>query len=352
MAEKEKTEKNTEKINRDKALELALSQIEKQHGKGSIMRLGDERAYIPVEVISTGALNLDVALGVGGLPRGRVTEIYGPEASGKTTLSLHVIANAQKTGGKAAFIDVEHALDAKYAKILGVDLDNLLVSQPDTGEQALDITEVLIRSNAMDVIVIDSVAALVPRAELEGDMGDSHMGLQARLMSQALRKLTSSISKSRTICIFINQIRMKIGVMWGSPETTTGGKALKFYASIRLDIRRTGNITGENDVIIGSTNRVKVVKNKVAPPFRQAIFEVFYNQGISWEGSVVDAAAEHGVLEKAGAWYSYNGVKIGQGREAVKKYLKEHPEVSKEIVTKVKEKVGIIQPASKGKGDK
>jgi recombination protein RecA len=352
VAEKEKTEKNTEKLNRDKALDLALSQIEKQHGKGSIMRLGDERAYIPVEVISTGALTLDVALGVGGLPRGRVTEIYGPEASGKTTLSLHVIANAQKLGGKAAFIDVEHALDPKYAKILGVNLDDLLVSQPDTGEQALDITEVLIRSNAMDVIVIDSVAALVPRAELEGDMGDSHMGLQARLMSQALRKLTSSISKSKTICIFINQIRMKIGVMWGSPETTTGGKALKFYASIRLDIRRTGNITGENETIIGSTNRVKVVKNKVAPPFRQATFDVFYNQGISWEGSVVDAAAEHGILEKAGSWYSYNGVKIGQGREAAKTYLKENPDISKEIETKVKEKAGVIQPASKGKGDK
>ena len=343
----EKSEKNTEKINRDKALDLALSQIEKQHGKGSIMRLGDERAYIPVEVIPTGALTLDVALGVGGLPRGRVTEIYGPEASGKTTLSLHIIANAQKMGGKAAFIDVEHALDPKYAKILGVDLDDLLVSQPDTGEQALDITEVLVRSNAMDVIVIDSVAALVPRAELEGEMGDSHMGLQARLMSQALRKLTSSISKSKTVCIFINQIRMQIGVMWGSPETTTGGKALKFYASVRLDIRRTGNITGENETIIGTTNRVKVVKNKVAPPFRQATFEVFYNQGISWEGSVVDAAAECGVLEKAGAWYAYKTEKIGQGREAVKKYLKEHPEITKEIEIKVKEKAGIIQTAPK-----
>ncbi|MDD5454968.1 MAG: recombinase RecA [Candidatus Ratteibacteria bacterium] len=341
----EKSEKNTEKINREKALDLALSQIEKHHGKGSIMRLGEERAYIPVEVISTGALTLDVALGVGGLPRGRITEIYGPEASGKTTLSLHTIANAQKMGGKAAFIDVEHALDPKYAQILGVDLNNLLVSQPDTGEQALDIAEVLVRSNAMDIIVIDSVAALVPRAELEGEMGDSHMGLQARLMSQALRKLTSSISKSKTVCIFINQIRMKIGVMWGSPETTAGGKALKFYASVRLDIRRTGNITGPNESIIGSTNRVKVVKNKVAPPFRQAIFEIFYNEGISWESSVVEAATEHGILEKAGSWYSYNGEKIGQGRESVVKYLKEHKDITKEIETKVKEKAGIIKPS-------
>ncbi|MCK4905017.1 recombinase RecA [bacterium] len=334
-------------MNKDKALELALSQIEKQHGKGSIMRLGDARAYIPVEVISTGALTLDLALGVGGLPRGRVTEIYGPEASGKTTLSLHVIANAQKMGGKAAFIDVEHALDPKYAKILGVDLDNLLVSQPDTGEQALDITEVLVRSNTMDVIVIDSVAALVPRAELEGDMGDSHMGLQARLMSQALRKLTSSISKSKTVCIFINQIRMKIGVMWGNPETTTGGKALKFYSSVRLDIRRTGKITGENDTITGSTNRVKVVKNKVAPPFRQAMLDVLYNQGISWESSVIEAAAEYGIVEKAGSWYSYKGEKIGQGKENATKYLKEHADITKEIVTKVKEKAGILKPPAK-----
>ncbi|MBU0534466.1 MAG: recombinase RecA [Candidatus Omnitrophica bacterium] len=334
-------------MNKDKALELALSQIEKQHGKGSIMRLGDARAYIPVEVISTGALTLDLALGVGGLPRGRVTEIYGPESSGKTTLSLHVIANAQKMGGKAAFIDVEHALDPKYAKILGVDLDNLLVSQPDTGEQALDITEVLVRSNTMDVIVIDSVAALVPRAELEGDMGDSHMGLQARLMSQALRKLTSSISKSKTVCIFINQIRMKIGVMWGNPETTTGGKALKFYSSVRLDIRRTGKITGENDTITGSTNRVKVVKNKVAPPFRQAMLDILYNQGISWESSVIEAAAEYGIVEKAGSWYSYKGEKIGQGKENATKYLKEHADITEEIVTKVKEKAGILKSPAK-----
>ena len=338
-----------EKLNKEKALDLALSQIEKQHGKGSIMRLGEERAYIPVEVIPTGALTLDIALGVGGIPRGRVTEIYGPEASGKTTLCLHTIANAQKQGGKAAFIDVEHALDPKYAKILGVDLDNLLVSQPDTGEQALDIAEVLVRSNAMDIIVIDSVAALVPRAELEGEMGDSHMGLQARLMSQALRKLTSSISKSKTACIFVNQIRMKIGVMWGSPETTTGGKALKFYASVRLDIRRTGTITDANDTIIGITNRVKVVKNKVAPPFRQATFEVFYNQGISWEGSLVDAATDQGILEKAGSWYSYKGEKIGQGRESVKRYLKEHADIAKEIEAQVKEKAGIIQSISKEK---
>jgi len=343
----EKTEKNTEKLNREKALDLALSQIEKHHGKGSIMRLGEERAYIPVEVIPTGALTLDVALGVGGLPRGRITEIYGPEASGKTTLSLHTIANAQKQGGKAAFIDVEHALDPKYAQILGVDLDNLLVSQPDTGEQALDIAEVLVRSNAMDIIVIDSVAALVPRAELEGEMGDSHMGLQARLMSQALRKLTSSISKSKTACIFINQIRMKIGVMWGSPETTAGGRALKFYASVRLDIRRTGNITGPNETIIGSTNRVKIVKNKVAPPFRQAIFEIFYNEGISWVGSVVDTAVEHNIVEKAGSWYSYNGEKIGQGKDTAVKFLKEHQDMTKEIERKVKEKTGILKPSSK-----
>jgi len=343
----EKTEKNTEKLNREKALDLALSQIEKHHGKGSIMRLGEERAYIPVEVIPTGALTLDVALGVGGLPRGRITEIYGPEASGKTTLSLHTIANAQKQGGKAAFIDVEHALDPKYAQILGVDLDNLLVSQPDTGEQALDIAEVLVRSNAMDIIVIDSVAALVPRAELEGEMGDSHMGLQARLMSQALRKLTSSISKSKTACIFINQIRMKIGVMWGSPETTAGGRALKFYASVRLDIRRTGNITGPNETIIGSTNRVKIVKNKVAPPFRQAVFEIFYNEGISWTSSVIDAAAEHGIVEKAGSWYSYNGEKIGQGKDTAVKFLKEHQDMTKEIERKVKEKTGILKPSSK-----
>lgn len=340
MADKDNKEK-------DKALELALSQIEKHHGKGSIMRLGEERAHIPVEVIPTGALTLDVALGVGGIPRGRITEIYGPEASGKTTLSLHAIANAQKKGGKAAFIDIEHALDPKYAQVLGVNLNDLLVSQPDTGEQALDIAEVLVRSNTMDIIVIDSVAALVPRAELEGEMGDSHMGLQARLMSQALRKLTSSISKSKTACIFINQVRMKIGVMWGNPETTTGGKALKFYASVRLDIRRTGNITGANDTIVGSTNRVKVVKNKVAPPFRQAIFEIFYNEGISWESSIIDAAVEHGILDKAGSWYSYNGEKLGQGKESVIKYLKEHKDITKEMETKVKEKTGIIKPSSK-----
>jgi recombination protein RecA len=337
----------TEDSSKDKALDLALSQIEKQHGKGSIMRLGEERAYIPVEVIPTGALTLDIALGVGGIPRGRVTEIFGPEASGKTTLSLHVTANAQKQGGKAAFIDVEHALDPKYARNLGVDLDNLLVSQPDTGEQALDIAEVLVRSNAMDVIIIDSVAALVPRAELEGEMGDSHMGLQARLMSQALRKLTSSISKSKTACIFVNQIRMKIGVMWGSPETTTGGKALKFYSSIRLDIRRTGNIKDKNDNVIGTTNRVKVVKNKVAPPFKQATFEILYNEGISKESSIIDAAVEQGVMEKAGAWFSYKGEKIGQGKDAAKEYLKNNPKISQEIEKQVKEKAGLIQATPK-----
>ncbi|HIE43414.1 MAG TPA: recombinase RecA [Candidatus Omnitrophica bacterium] len=336
-------------MSKDKALDLALGQIEKQYGKGSIMRLGEEKAYIPVEVIPTGALTLDIALGVGGIPRGRVIEIFGPEASGKTTLSLHIIANAQRSGGRAAFIDAEHAMDPKYARNLGVDLDNLLVSQPDTGEQALDIAEVLVRSNAMDVIVIDSVAALVPRAELEGEMGDSYMGLQARLMSQALRKLTASISKSKTSCIFINQIREKIGVMFGSPETTTGGRALKFYATVRLDIRRTGNITSKQNIVTGTQNRVRVVKNKVAPPFRQAVFEILYNEGISWEGSVLDAGLEHGIVERTGAWYAYRSEKIAQGREAAKDYLKEHPEVARGIEREVKENVGLIQkPSLKG----
>ena len=325
---------------RKKALELAIQQIEKSYGKGAIMRLGEERAQVRVEVIPTGALTLDIALGVGGVPRGRVVEIYGPEASGKTTLSLHIIANAQKMGGQAAFIDAEHALDPRYARNLGVNLEDLLVAQPDSGEQALEIAETLVRSNAVDVIVIDSVAALVPRAELEGEMGDAHMGLQARLMSQALRKLVAAISKTKTCCIFINQIREKIGVFMGSPETTTGGRALKFYSSVRMDIRRIANIL-KGDKVVGTRNRVKVVKNKVAPPFREAEFEIFYNEGISYEGSVLDAGVELGVVEKSGSWYSYKGTRLGQGKENVRLFLKENKEVLKEIEREVKEKAGI-----------
>lgn len=331
-----------ENLDKKKALELALSQIEKSFGKGSIMRLGEARAHVPVKVIPTGALTLDIALGVGGVPRGRVIEIYGPEASGKTTLSLHIIANAQKMGGQAAFIDAEHALDPKYCRNLGVNLEELLLAQPDAGEQALEIAETLVRSNAVDVIVIDSVAALVPRAELEGEMGDSHMGLQARLMSQALRKLVAAISRTKTLCIFINQIREKIGVMYGSPETTTGGRALKFYASVRMDIRRKGNIL-EKDKIIGSKNRVKVVKNKVAPPFREAEFEIYYNEGISREGSIIDAGVEWGVVERSGAWYAYKGTKIGQGKENARKFLKENPDIAAEIEKTVKIKAGLME---------
>ncbi len=331
-----------EKLDRKKALEIALAQIEKNFGKGSIMRLGEERALVPVEVIPTGALTLDIALGVGGVPRGRVTEIYGPEASGKTTLSLHIIANAQKMGGQAAFIDAEHALDPRYSKNLGVDLENLLLSQPDTGEQALEIAETLVRSNAVDVIVIDSVAALVPRAELEGEMGEAHMGLQARLMSQALRKLVASISRTKTCCIFVNQIREKIGVMFGSPETTTGGRALKFYSSIRMEIRRTANITQANKVI-GTHNRVRVVKNKVAPPFREAEFDILYNQGISWEGSLLDAGVEYGVIERSGTWFSYKGNRIGQGRENARQFLKENPEIAKEMEREVRKRAGLLK---------
>ena len=311
---------------RQKALEAALAQIDRAFGKGSAMRLGD-KSTMQVEAVSTGSLGLDIALGVGGLPRGRVIEIYGPESSGKTTLALHVIAEAQKQGGMAAFVDAEHALDPVYAKKLGVDIDQLIVSQPDTGEQALEITDTLVRSNAIDVLVVDSVAALVPRAEIEGEMGDSHVGLQARLMSQSLRKLTGSISRSRCMVIFINQLRQKIGVMYGNPETTTGGNALKFYASVRLDIRRTGQIKDRDD-IIGNTTRVKVVKNKVAPPFKQVEFDIMYGQGISKIGEVLDLGVKAGLVEKSGAWFSYDSIRIGQGRENAKTYLTENPEVA------------------------
>ena len=318
-----------------KALEAAMSQIEKQFGKGSVMKLGEFKA-MEVEAIPTGALSLDIALGIGGVPRGRIIEIYGPESSGKTTLALHVVAEAQKTGGEAAFIDAEHALDPIYAKKLGVDIDNLIVSQPDTGEQALEITESLIRSGALDVIVVDSVAALVPKAEIDGDMGDSHMGLQARLMSQALRKLAGALNKTKTVLIFINQLREKIGVMFGNPETTTGGRALKFYASVRMDIRKIENIKQDGEVK-GSRVRVKVIKNKVAPPFREAEFDIVYGEGISKEGNILDMAVNLDIIEKAGSWFSYNGERIGQGRENVKKYLKENPKMLEEIEGKVRE---------------
>ena len=318
-----------------KALEVAMSQIEKQFGKGSVMKLGEFKA-MEVEAIPTGALSLDIALGIGGVPRGRIIEIYGPESSGKTTLALHVVAEAQKTGGEAAFIDAEHALDPIYAKKLGVDIDNLIVSQPDTGEQALEITESLIRSGALDVIVVDSVAALVPKAEIDGDMGDSHMGLQARLMSQALRKLAGALNKTKTVLIFINQLREKIGVMFGNPETTTGGRALKFYASVRMDIRKIENIKQDGEVK-GSRVRVKVIKNKVAPPFREAEFDIVYGEGISKEGNILDMAVNLDIIEKAGSWFSYNGERIGQGRENVKKYLKENPDILKEVEERVRD---------------
>ncbi len=324
--------------NRKKALAAALGQIEKQFGKGSVMRLGDGGPAKDIQVVSSGSLGLDVALGVGGLPRGRVIEIYGPESSGKTTLTLHAIAEAQKLGGTCAFVDAEHALDPQYAQKLGVDVDNLLVSQPDTGEQALEITDMLVRSGAVDVVVVDSVAALTPKAEIEGEMGDSHMGLQARLMSQALRKLTGNIKRSNTMVIFINQIRMKIGVMFGNPETTTGGNALKFYASVRLDIRRIGAIK-KGDEVIGNQTRVKVVKNKVSPPFRQAEFEILYGEGISRLGEIIDLGVAHGFVDKAGSWYSYNGDRIGQGKENVRQFLKENPEVAGEIETAIRAKL-------------
>jgi recombination protein RecA len=325
---------------RKKALNLAIAQIEKQIGKGSIMRMGQDAPRVKVGAISTGAINLDAAIGVGGIPRGRITEIYGPESSGKTTLALHIAANAQKVGGVAAFIDAEHALDVEYARKLGVDIEDLLVSQPDTGEEALEIAEILVRSGAVDVIVVDSVAALVPKAEIEGDMGDSHMGLQARLMSQALRKLAGSINRSRTSVVFINQLREKIGVMFGNPETTTGGRALKFYSSVRLDVRRIGPVK-ERDEITGSKVRVKVVKNKVAPPFRQAEFDIMFSEGISHTSLLVDISAEAGIIDKSGAWYSYGKERIGQGRENAKLYLKDHADVAAEIEEKVKAVLGI-----------
>src|ERR1700712_5139978 len=325
---------------RQKALEAALAQIDRAFGKGSAMKLGSKET-MQVEVISSGSLGLDIALGVGGLPRGRVIEIYGPESSGKTTLALHVIAEAQKNGGTAAFIDAEHALDPGYAKKLGVDVDNLIISQPDTGEQALEITDTLVRSNAIDVLVIDSVAALVPRAEIEGEMGDSHVGLQARLMSQALRKITGSISRSRCLVIFINQIRMKIGVMYGSPETTTGGNALKFYASVRLDIRRTGSVK-KADEIVGNNVRVKVVKNKVAPPFREVEFDIMYGEGISKLGEIIDLGVKAGIVEKSGAWFSHDSQRIGQGRENAKTFLRANPEIAAKIEAAIRQNSGLI----------
>jgi recombination protein RecA len=325
-----------------KALEMALSTIEKQFGKGSIMRLGEATAKLQVETISTGILTLDMALGVGGVPRGRVIEIYGPESSGKTTVALHIIAEAQKAGGDAAFIDAEHALDPLYARKLGVDIDNLLISQPDTGEQALEIAEALVRSGAIDVIVIDSVAALVPRAEIEGEMGDSHVGLQARLMSQALRKLTGAISKSNTTSVFINQIREKVGIMFGNPETTPGGRALKFYASVRMEVRKIETLKQGSD-IVGNRTRVKVVKNKIAPPFKQAEFDIMYGEGVSREGSIIDLAVNLDIVNKSGTWFSYNDVRLGQGRENAKKYLKEHSELTQEIENKLRDNF-IMQP--------
>ena len=324
--------------NKSKALAAALSQIEKQFGKGSVMRLGDSITARDVEVVSTGSLGLDVALGVGGLPRGRVVEIYGPEASGKTTLTLQVVAEVQKNGGTAAFVDAEHALDPVYAEKVGVKLDDLLISQPDTGEQALEITDMLVRSGAVDVVVVDSVAALTPKAEIEGEMGDTHVGLQARLMSQALRKLTGNIKRSNCLVIFINQIRMKIGVMFGNPETTTGGNALKFYASVRLDIRRTGSIK-KGEEVLGNETRVKVVKNKVAPPFRTAEFEILYGHGISREGEIIDLGVKENIIEKSGAWFSYEGERIGQGKENARDYLIQHPDVAATIETKIRERL-------------
>jgi recombination protein RecA len=340
---------STVQEDRKKALSLAIAQIEKSCGKGSIMRLGPDAPRVRVESISTGAINLDAAIGVGGIPRGRVTEVYGPESSGKTTLCLHVVANAQRAGGVAAYIDAEHALDTEYAKKLGVDVENLLISQPDTGEQGLEICEILVRSGAVDVVVIDSVAALVPKAEIEGEMGDSHVGLQARLMSQALRKLTGAIARSKTAVVFINQLREKIGVMFGNPETTTGGKALKFYASVRLDIRRIGPVKEKEDVI-GSHVRVKVVKNKVAPPFKQAEFDIMYAEGISHTSLLVDIGAESGIIEKSGAWYSYGAQRIGQGRENAKMFLKDNPALMSEVEEKVMAVLGM-RPDTSALGD-
>jgi recombination protein RecA len=332
--------------NRKKALGAALSQIERQFGKGSVMRLGDVPAIADVEAISTGSLALDIALGIGGLPRGRIVEIYGPESSGKTTLTLQIIASCQRKGGTAAFVDAEHALDPAYAKRLGVNVEELLISQPDTGEQALEITDMLVRSSGVDVVIIDSVAALTPKAEIEGEMGDQHMGLQARLMSQALRKLTANIKRSNTLVVFINQIRMKIGVMFGNPETTTGGNALKFYASVRLDIRRIGSVKN-GDEVIGSETRVKVVKNKVAPPFKQAEFEILYNEGISREGEMLELGVLHNFVDKAGSWFSYKGQRIGQGKDNARIFLKEHPAIAQELETKLREKLLVaVTPAA------
>ncbi len=338
---------NTENSEKRKALEAAMSQIEKQFGKGSVMKLGDFQA-MNVEAIPTGALGLDIALGIGGVPRGRIIEVFGPESSGKTTLALHVIAEAQKAGGEAAFIDAEHALDPVYAKHLGVDIDNLIVSQPDTGEQALEITESLVRSGALDVIVVDSVAALVPKAEIDGDMGDSHIGLQARLMSQALRKLAGAINKSKTVLIFINQLREKVGIMFGNPETTPGGRALKFYASVRLDIRKVENIKQDGEVV-GNRAKVKVVKNKVAPPFREAEFDIVYGKGISKEGNILDMGVNLDIIEKSGSWFSYNGERIGQGRENVKQYLLENKKIMEEVEAKIRE--NFAQAFEKSLGD-
>ena len=329
---------------RTQAIEAALSQIDKQFGKGSIMRLGQKGAIQPIDSIPTGSISIDYALGVGGVPRGRVIEIFGPESSGKTTLALQVIAQAQKLGGMAAFVDAEHALDAAYAQKLGVDLDNLLVSQPDNGEQALEIVEVLIRSNGVDVVVVDSVAALVPKAEIEGEMGDAQMGLQARLMSQALRKLTGAVSKSKTSLIFINQLREKIGVMFGNPETTTGGRALKFYASVRMDIRRIASIK-DGDVVVGGRTRVKVVKNKVAPPFREAEFDIMYGEGISREGDLLDQGVERNIVEKSGTWFSYGGERLGQGRENAKQFLRDNPEIARTIEDRVRRELGLVRDA-------
>ena len=341
-----KVERKVDQSEKDKALDAALSQIQKQFGKGAIMKLGDKGAQMNVEAISTGSISLDVATGIGGVPRGRIVEIYGPESSGKTTLTLHIVAEAQKNGGKAAFIDAEHALDPVYAKNLGVDVENLLVSQPDTGEQALEICDMLVRSGALDVVIIDSVAALVPKAEIQGEMGDAHVGLQARLMSQALRKITGNINKSNTCVIFINQLREKVGVMYGSPEVTTGGRALKFYSSMRLDVRKVETIKA-GDNVLGNRTKVKVVKNKVAPPFKQAEFDIMYGEGISKEGDILDSAVNAKILDKAGSWYSYNGERIGQGRENIKVYFKDHPEIVDEIEKKI-----IAQLKNDGEAEK
>jgi len=347
VVEKESKAQQEAGVDKQKALDAALSQIERAFGKGSIMKLGTHAENIEIDTVSTGSLGLDIGLGIGGLPRGRIVEIYGPESSGKTTLALHVIAQAQKNGGNCAFVDAEHALDPAYARKLGVNIDELLISQPDTGEQALEITDTLVRSGAIDVLVVDSVAALVPRAELEGEMGDSHMGLQARLMSQALRKLTGTISKSNCMVIFINQIRMKIGVMFGNPETTTGGNALKFYASVRLDIRRIGAIK-DRETVVGNQTRVKVVKNKLAPPFRVVEFDIMYGEGISKVGELVDLGSQAGVVEKSGAWFSYDGERIGQGRENAKQYLRDNPDVAAAIESKIRSNAGLVADAMIG----